>query len=115
MSVLGFNNYFEKQPSETLSIKTEWDEVAEALASNNYAIGNCELVVFDGAGGNKTSDLVSGVPTIDANNHLVYATFRAGLDGQDYNARFKTTWSLNGQPDQTLERDLKIEVRQKGY
>jgi hypothetical protein len=115
MTILGFNNALAKQPSEILSIRTEWADVASSLVQSGYAMNAVELVVFDGAGNNATGDMVSGSPSIDANNHYVLATIKNGTDGKDYFARFKTTWFKTSQPDQIIERDLKIEVRQKGF
>ncbi len=115
MGVLGFNNYFEKQPSEIVSIRAEFADLASALAQNGYNMSNCDLAIFDAVGNNTGNTLISAGPTVDANNSYVYATIRAGTDGNDYYARFKTTWSKSGQPDQLIERDLKISVRQKGF
>ena len=115
MSVLGFNSALEKQPSEVLTIKAGFSDVVENLAQSGYSMNAVELVVFDGVGSNASNNMVSGTPTVDANNHCVFATIINGNDGQDYYARFKTTWIKASQPNQVIERDLKIEVRQKGF
>jgi hypothetical protein len=115
MSVLGFNSALEKQPSEVLSIRTEWADVADSLIQSGYTIDSVELSVFDISGSNKTSDMLSGSPTIDSNNHYIFPTFKNGTDGNDYFGRFKPTWKKTGQPDQVIERDLLIIVRQKGF
>jgi hypothetical protein len=115
MTILGFNNALRKQPSEILSIRTEWADVAASLILSGYVINAVDLTVLDGAGNNSTSAMVSGSATIDANNHYVSATIKNGSDGKDYFARFKTTWTKSTQPDQIVERDLMIEVREKGF
>jgi len=115
MTILGFNNALEKQPSEILSIRTEFANVASSLVQSGYSMNSVDLVVFDPAGNNATSAMVSGSPSIDANNYYVFVTIKNGDDGKDYFARFKTTWIKTSQPDQIIERDLKIEVRQKGF
>lgn len=115
MTVLGFNAAFEKQPAEILSGRMDFSDVAENLAQDGYALNACDLVVYDNSGNNTGNNMISAGPTLDANNSYVYVTFKAGNDGNDYYARFRTTWAKNGQPDQLIERDLKIEVRQKGF
>lgn len=114
MSVLGFNAALEKQPSEQITVKASFNNVAAGLAVSGYALNNCEVVAFDHTGNNETATLINGSPTVDSNNNCVFVCFKAGNDGQDYFARFKATWTKTLQPDQIIERDLKIEVRQKG-
>ena len=115
MPILGFNNSLNKQPSEILSIRTEWADVAASLILSGYVINAVDLTVLDGSGNNSTASMVSGSASIDAGNHYVLATIKNGADGRDYFARFKTTWTKTAQTDQIIERDLKIEVRQKGF
>lgn len=115
MSILGFNAALEKQPSEQITTKANFTEVATGLVVSGYALNTCDLVVFDQAGGNQTGNMVEGSATVDANNYCVFVCFKAGNDGQNYYARYKTTWSKNTQPDQKIERDLLITVREKGF
>ena len=115
MGVLGFNAAFEKQPAEQLTVRSNFYAVAGNLAIAGYALNACDLVVFDESGGNATGNMVQGSLTIDANNYCVLATFKAGNDGQNYFARYRTTWTKTAQPDQIIERDLRIEVKQKGF
>jgi hypothetical protein len=115
MSVLGFNSALEKQPSEILSIRTEWADVADSLVQTGYEMNAVDLVVFGEDGSNKTTSMLSGSATVDANNNYIFATIINGNDGSNYYARFKTTWIKATQPNQVIERDLKIEVRQKGF
>lgn len=115
MSALGFNAALEKQPSEQLTIRANFYAVAGNLAISGYGLNACELLVYDESGGNATGNMVLGSLTIDANNYCVLATLKAGNDGQNYFARYRTTWTKTAQPDQIIEKDLKIEVKQKGF
>jgi hypothetical protein len=114
MSVLGFNAAFEKQPSEQLTIRANFTDVAASLAVTGYGLNAVELKIFDEVGTDQSNNMVQGSPTVDGNNYAILATFKAGADGNNYFARFKTTWTKSAQPDQTLERDLLIQVREKG-
>lgn len=115
MSVLGFNAALEKQPSEQITVKGNFADVAGNLASSGYAMNACEVAVFDHVGANESNNMISGNATLDANNSLVFVCFKGGTDGKNYYARFKATWSKNSQPDQVIERDLLIQVKQKGF
>ncbi len=115
MSVLGFNAALAKQPSEQMTIRANFATVGNALAVSGYALNSCELKVFDLTGADTGNNMMEGNATIDGNNSWVLATFKAGNDGQNYYARFKTTWTKGGQPNQILERDLMIEVKQQGF
>jgi len=115
MSVLGFNAALEKQPSEQITIKTNFTDVASNLTVSGYALNSCDVAVFDQTGANESGNMIQGSPTVDANNSDVFTCFKAGVDGKNYYARFKATWTKSLQPDQIIERDLQIEVRQKGF
>lgn len=115
MSVLGFNAALEKQPSEQITVKGNFADVASNLAVSGYSMNGCDVTVYDQVGANQNNNMVQGTPTVDGNNNLVFACFKGGTDGKNYYARFKATWSKNQQPDQIIERDLEIRVRQKGF
>lgn len=115
MSVLGFNAALEKQPSEQLTVKANFTDVASGLVVSGYALNACNVAVYDQAGANQTGNMLQGSPTLDANNYCVFACFKAGNDGENYYAQFKTTWIKTAQPDQKIERDLSIQVREKGF
>jgi hypothetical protein len=115
MSVLGFNASLKKQPSEQLTIMANFYDVSQGLPVSGYALNDAEIKVFDSTGADTGSNIISGSPTLDGNNYAIFPTFKAGNDGQNYYARFKTTWTKDGQPDQVIERDLLIEVKQVGF
>lgn len=115
MSVLGFNSALEKQPSEQVTVKANFTDISTNLVVSGYNMNNCEVSVFDHTGANQSNNMVQGTPTLDANNYAVFACFKGGSDGQNYYARFNTTWVKGGQPDQKIERDLLIEVKEKGF
>ncbi len=114
MSVLGFNAAFEKQPSEQITVKANFADVASSLVVSGYSMNNCELKIFDSAGTDSSNNMIQGNATVDANNSWVFACIKAGNDGQNYYARYKTGWTKASEPDQLIERDLLIEVREKG-
>jgi hypothetical protein len=115
MSILGFNAAFEKQPSEQLTIRANFTDLAASLAVTGYSLNAVELKIFDESGADQSNNMVQGSPTVDGNNYAILATVKAGIDGNNYFARFMTTWIKSTQPDQTLERDLLIQIRQKGF
>lgn len=115
MSILGFNAALQKQPSEVLTIKANFFDVSQGLPVSGYALNAAEIKVFDSTGADTGNNMIQGTPTLDGNNYAIFPTFKAGNDGQNYYARFKTTWSKDGQPDQVIERDLLIEVKQIGF
>ena len=114
MSVLGFNTAFEKQPSEQITVKASFNDVADSLVVAGYGLNNCTVTVYDFAGADKSNNMISGNATVDSNNSAVLVTIKAGSDGQNYYAKFLSTWSMNGEPEQIIERDLQIQVREKG-
>jgi hypothetical protein len=115
MSVLGFNAALEKQPSEQLTVKANFSDVATGLVVSGYALNECNVTVFDQSGANQNNNMIQGSPTLDGNNNCVFVCFKAGNDGENYFAQFKLTWTKSTQPDQKIERDLLIQVRQKGF
>jgi hypothetical protein len=115
MNVLGFNAALEKQPDEQLTIKANFVDVSQGLVISGYVFNACDVIVFDQSGTNQTGNMVQGSPTLDGNNYWVFPCFKGGNDGENYYARFRTTWIKAGQPDQKIERDLLIKVRQKGW
>lgn len=115
MSILSFDKSFEKQPSEQLTIRAEFAQLYSSLTISGYALSSVDLKIFDSTGADKTTDMLLGTPTIDETNYYIFATLQDGTDGMDYYARFKTTWTKAGQPDQKPESDLLIQVRQKGF
>jgi hypothetical protein len=114
MSVAGFDRSFGKQPSEQLTIRAEFADVYANLVVSGYTFSAVEVKVFDTIGTDVTTSMVEGTPTIDAVNYYVFVTFKAGENGKDYYARFKTTWTKATQPDQKPEKDLLVHVRQVG-
>lgn len=114
-AALGFNAAFAKQPSEQITIKANFNDVAQSLVVNGYGLNKVELKIFDSAGADTGNNMILGNPRLDGNNHSVFTVIKAGSDGQNYYARFKTTWTNEGQPDQIIERDLLIRIREKGY
>lgn len=115
METYDFDKPIEKQPSEQLTIKLDLADLLASLVKNGYVLSTATLVVFDAQGVDVTATLVSGTPTVDIANNCVYATFIAGVDGNNYFGRLKTVWTLASQPDQKPESDFLIEVRQKGF
>ena len=112
---LDFEKTYLKQPSEQKTIRIELSEVAENLIITGYTLTAAEAKIFDSAGTDKTTDMVESTITIDATNNYVYVTVKDGVDGSDYSLRLKTTWTKTAQPNQLDEKDLLIQVRQKGY
>jgi len=115
MSVLGFNAAFAKQPGEQITIKASFNEVASSLVVAGYSLNNCDLTIYDSAGASVNNNMISGNATVDGNNSDIFVKIVAGSDGQNYYAKFKTGWTCNAEPDQIIERDLLIQVREKGY
>lgn len=115
MPVASFNKSFEKQPSEQLTIRAEFADIYANLVVSGYTFSAVDIKVYDTAGTDVTTSMVEGTPSIDAVNYYIFVTFKAGEDGKNYYARFKTTWTKGGQPDQTDEKDLLIQVRQMGF
>jgi len=115
MTIAGFDKSFEKQPSEQLTIRAEFADVASKLIVSGYAFSAAEVKVFDSTGTDVTTSMVEGTPSLDAVNYYVFVTIKNGTNGTDYYARFKTTWTKGGQPDQIIEKDLLIQVRQMGF
>jgi hypothetical protein len=115
MSVLGFNAALEKQPSEQITVRANFTDVAGNLAESGYGLNQCDITIWDNAGANQTGNMIQGTPTIDSNNFWVYACIKGGSDGKNYYARFKTTWTKSLQPNQVIERDLLIEVKEQGF
>ncbi len=115
MSVLGFNAAMEKQPSEQLTVKANFADVAANLAEGGYSLASCNVAVFDNTGADESNNMIEGTPTVNSNNSWVFACFKGGSDGKNYVARFRTVFSKNGQPNQTPERDLLIKVREEGF
>ena len=115
MPIASFDKAFEKQPSEQLTIRAEFADIYANLVVNGYTLSAVEVKVFDTTGTDVSSSMVQGTPSIDAVNYYVFVIFKAGEDGKDYYARFRTTWTKAGQPDQIIEDDLLIQVRQVGY
>jgi hypothetical protein len=112
--ILGFDRAFEKQPSEQKTIRAEFADVASNLVVSGYAMSAAEVKLFDDVGTEVTLTMVEGAHSIDAVNHYVYVTIKAGTHGKNYIARFKTTWTKADQPNQVDEKDLLIQVKQKG-
>jgi hypothetical protein len=112
---LDFEKTYLKQPSEQKTIRIELSEVAENLVVSGYTLNAAEAKIFDSTGTDKTTDMVESTLTIDAVNKYVFVTLKNGVDGSDYTLRLKTTWGKVAQPDQIDEKDLLIQVRQKGY
>lgn len=112
---LDFEKTFLKQPSEQKTLRIELSEIAENLVITGYTLTTAEAKIFDSTGTDKTTDMVESTITIDAINNYVYITVKDGVDGSDYTMRLKTTWKKTAQPDQIDEKDLLIQVRQKGY
>ena len=115
MSVLNFDRAFEKQSSEQKTIRAEFADVASKLVVSGYALNAAEVKAFDSSAAEVTATLVEGTPTVDGANKYVFVTIKNGTDGKDYTLRFKTTWTKADQPNQTLEHDLLIQVRQRGF
>jgi hypothetical protein len=115
MSVLGFNAALEKQPWEQITVKANFNDVASSLVVSGYALNNCTVAVKDRAGANQDNNMIEGSPTLDANNQCIFVCFKGGNDGQNYYAQFQTYWAKNSQPDQKIERDLLIQVQEKGF
>lgn len=113
--VLDFDISFQKQPSEQLTIRLDLGQILSSLVASGYALSAADLKVFDSSGTDVTASMVSGAPTIDAVNNYVFALIIDGTDAKDYFGRLKTTWTKAGQPDQVIETDLLIQVRQKGF
>ncbi len=115
MSVLGFNAALTKQPSEQITVKANFTDVASSLVLSGYALNNCTVAVRSQSGANENNNMIEGNPTVDGNNYSVLVCFKAGNDGQNYYAEFKTTWTKTSQPDQKIERDLLIKVQEQGF
>jgi len=115
MAIASFDRAFEKQPSEQLTIRAEFATILSNLVISGYVLSAVEVKVFDTTGTDVTTSMVEGTPTIDAVNNYVFVTLKNGTDGKDYFARFKTTWTKGGQPDQIDEKDLLIQVKQMGF
>jgi len=115
MPVASFDKDFEKQPSEQKTIRAEFSDVAEKLIISGYELNAVEVKVYDSTGTDVTVSMVEGAPSIDAVNYYVFVTIKNGTNGTNYYARFKTTWIKAGQPNQTDEKDLLIQVRQMGF
>ncbi len=115
MPVLDFDKAFVKQPSEQLMIRLELANLFASLVKSGYALSAAVLAVFDTSGTDVTATMVSGSPSVDANNKYVFVTIIAGTDNSDYFGRLRTTWTLGGQTDQKPESDFLIQVRQKGF
>jgi hypothetical protein len=115
MAIASFDKVFEKQPSEQKTIRAELADVAEKLIVSGYALNAVEVKVYDSTGTDVTTSMVEGTPSLDAVNYYVFVTIKNGTNSTDYYARFKTTWTKGGQPDQTDEKDLLIQVRQMGF
>ena len=115
MSVLGFNAAFTKQPSEQITIRANFTDVASTLVITGYSLNNCEVKIYDNTGGDTGNNMIQGSPTVDSNNSAVLVCIKAGNDGANYYGRFRTTWSANNEINQTIERDLLIKIRSQGY
>jgi hypothetical protein len=113
--ILNFDKAFLKQPSEQKTIRIELSEVAENLVVSGYTLNAAEAKVFDSAGTDKTTNMVESTLTIDATNNYVFVTLKDGADGSNYTLRLRTIWTKTAQPDQKDEKDLLIQVREKGY
>ena len=114
MIVLGFDNLFEKQPSEQKTVRLELAGVASKFVISGYVLYSAEVKVFTDAGIDVTSTMIEGSETIDVANNYVYTTVKGGTDGSYYYLRLKTTWTKGGVVNQVDEKDLLIKVKQKG-
>jgi hypothetical protein len=115
MSVLGFNAALTKQPGEQVTIKADFNNVAASLVVSGYALNNAAVTIYDSTGVSTGNNMIQGTITADANNKAVLLTIKSGSDGKDYYGKFATTWTKNAEPDQIIERDLLIKVRQEGF
>jgi hypothetical protein len=115
LAILDFDGSYEKQPSEQKTIRADFSQVCSALVVAGYTLSSAEVKVFDVTGTDVTATMIQGVPTVDAVNNWVFVTLKNGTDATNYTARFKTTWTKAGQPDQVDEKDLLIQVRQRGF
>jgi hypothetical protein len=115
LAILDFDGSYEKQPSEQKTIRADFSQVCSNLVVSGYVLTTAEVKVFDSTGTDLSATMIQGAPTVDAVNNWVFVTLKNGADLTNYTARFKTTWTKAGQPDQTDEKDLLIQVRQRGF
>jgi hypothetical protein len=114
VDTLSFDDPYEKQPSEQETIKLDLSAIAASLVVSGYALTSAVVNVFDQTGEDVTGDMVA-TNSIDGPNSFVYVTVKAGEDGQDYFMRIRHTWQKGGNPDQTKESDLLVQVREIGF
>jgi hypothetical protein len=115
MSVLGFNAALSKQPGEQITVKADFNNVAASLVVSGYVLNNATVTIYDSVGVSTGNNMIQGAITADSNNKAVLVCIKSGSDGQDYYGKFATIWTKNAEPDQIIERDLLIKVRQEGF
>lgn len=115
MTILDFDKALKKQPCEILTLRIEMSEVASSLALSGFALASAAVKIFDDAGVDVSSLMLSGSVVVDDTNKYIYFTVIAGATGEDYTAAILSTWTKAGQTNQIVEKDLRIEVDEKGY
>jgi hypothetical protein len=104
-----------KQPSEQIRVSIPFDESIQNLIDFGYIPVEINLKIFDSAGEDLTSEMSIGTSTVDLENLCVLCFVKGGEDGRDYFIKALVGWNLFGQPDQWIEADLLLKVRERGH
>jgi hypothetical protein len=107
---------FEKQPGEKRRASFNWasSETVQQLLSEGYAFYSYELKVFDSNGNDISSIVLDSTMPYRRTGDYIYAYLIGGTDGQDYYLRLRVTLTMTGYPDEVIEGDLLIQIREKG-